>query len=68
MAKAHSEPWTDAEWKEYNRRFDEKIESWLDAGMGRTLILALRPLHHGKPRKSRTARPRVGATGRSPLL
>ena len=32
--KRHPEPWTDVEWKEYNRRFDEKIESWLDAGMG----------------------------------
>ena len=36
--KHHPEPWTDAEWKEYNRLFDEKIESWLDVGMGsRTL-------------------------------
>ncbi len=32
--KRHPEPWTDAEWKEYNRRFDEKIESWLNAGSG----------------------------------
>ena len=32
--KGHPEPWTDAEWKEYNRRFDDKIESWLDVGMG----------------------------------
>ncbi len=32
--KRHPEPWTDAEWKEFNRRFDEKIEFWLDAGMG----------------------------------
>ena len=32
--KRHPEPWTDTEWKEYNRRFEEKIEYWLDAGMG----------------------------------
>ena len=32
--KRHPEPWTDAEWKKYSRRFDERIESWLDAGMG----------------------------------
>ncbi len=32
--RRHPEPWTDAEWKEYNRRFDEKIEAWLNAGMG----------------------------------
>ena len=36
--KRHPETWNDAEWAEYSRRFDEKIESWLDTGMGsRTL-------------------------------
>ncbi len=24
--KRHPEPWTDTEWKEYNRRFEERIE------------------------------------------
>ena len=32
--KHHPEPWADAEWNEYNQRFGEKIEAWLDAGMG----------------------------------
>ena len=32
--KHHPEPWADVEWNEYNQRFGEKIEAWLDAGMG----------------------------------
>ena len=32
--KRHPEPWNDVEWAEYNRRFDEKIESLLDTGIG----------------------------------
>ena len=30
----HPEPWSEADWKEYDERFGEKIDSWLDAGMG----------------------------------
>jgi REP element-mobilizing transposase RayT len=33
-SKHHPEPWDDATWKEYNERFGEKLEAWLDAGMG----------------------------------
>ncbi len=39
--KRHTEPWSDAEWREYNRRFDEKIEGWLDAGMGSRALARL---------------------------
>jgi len=30
----HPEPWSDEEWKEYNRRFGSRLEKWLDVGYG----------------------------------
>ena len=39
--KRHPEPWNDAEWAEYNRRFDEQIESWLDSGLGSRALAQL---------------------------
>ena len=30
----HPEPRSEADWKEHDQRFGEKIEAWLDAGMG----------------------------------
>ena len=30
----HSKPWSEADWKEYDRRFSSRIEAWLDAGLG----------------------------------
>ena len=30
----HPEPFSDADWKEYDDRFGRKLEEWLDAGMG----------------------------------
>lgn len=30
----HPEPWSDEEWKEYNKRFGDRLEKWLDAGHG----------------------------------
>lgn len=30
----HPEPWSDEEWKEYNKRFGDRLEKWLDAGYG----------------------------------
>ncbi len=32
--KAHPEPWTDAEWTEYDDRFGKCLDEWLDAGYG----------------------------------
>ncbi|MFP4203321.1 MAG: transposase, partial [Opitutales bacterium] len=32
--KTHPEPWDDNTWREYNKRFGERLEQWLDAGMG----------------------------------
>jgi REP element-mobilizing transposase RayT len=33
-AALHPEPWDDDTWKEYNERFGEQLENWLDAGEG----------------------------------
>lgn len=30
----HSKPWSEADWKEYDERFGERLEAWLDAGHG----------------------------------
>jgi len=30
----HPEPWSELEWKEYNERFGDRLEGWLDAGYG----------------------------------
>ncbi|MGC8561457.1 MAG: Eco57I restriction-modification methylase domain-containing protein, partial [Phycisphaerae bacterium] len=30
----HPEPWSEAEWEEYSKRFGERLQSWLDAGYG----------------------------------
>lgn len=30
----HPRPWSDFEWNEYDKRFGERLEKWLDAGMG----------------------------------
>ncbi len=30
----HPQPWDDTTWKEYDERFGDKLEQWLDAGMG----------------------------------
>lgn len=30
----HPQPWDDNTWREYNERFGERLEEWLDAGMG----------------------------------
>jgi REP element-mobilizing transposase RayT len=30
----NSEPWGERQWLEYDQRFGERLESWLDAGMG----------------------------------
>ena len=32
--RLHPELWSEADWKEHDQRFGEKIEAWLDAGMG----------------------------------
>jgi REP element-mobilizing transposase RayT len=32
--KHHPEPWSDADWTEYNDRFGKQLDDWLDAGMG----------------------------------
>jgi REP element-mobilizing transposase RayT len=33
-AKCHPQPWDDAVWAEYTERFGDRLEKWLDAGMG----------------------------------
>lgn len=30
----HPEPWSEKEWREYNQRFGERMEKWLDSGYG----------------------------------
>lgn len=30
----HPEPWSDEDWKEYDERFSERLQAWLDAGHG----------------------------------
>jgi len=30
----HPEPWSEADWNEYDERFGGKIDLWLDAGLG----------------------------------
>jgi REP element-mobilizing transposase RayT len=30
----HPEPWSEQDWREYNEQFGDKLEAWLDAGMG----------------------------------
>jgi len=32
--KNHSQPWDTMTWEEYNEKFGEPFEKWLDAGMG----------------------------------
>jgi len=32
--KSHPQPWDEATWEDYNERFGEPFEKWLDAGMG----------------------------------
>jgi len=34
----HPEPWSEKDWDEYNRRFTEKIQTWLDAGYGACVL------------------------------
>ena len=34
----HPEPWSEQDWDEYNRRFTEKIQTWLDAGYGACVL------------------------------
>jgi len=33
-AKRHPQPWDERTWEEYNERFGDRFEKWLDAGMG----------------------------------
>ena len=35
----HSQPWSDADWKEYDERFGERLQSWLDAGYGSCALM-----------------------------
>jgi len=30
----HPQPWSDADWKEYDERFGKQLDEWLDAGLG----------------------------------
>jgi REP element-mobilizing transposase RayT len=32
--RLHPEPWDEERWNEYNERFSERLENWLDAGAG----------------------------------
>jgi len=32
--RLHPKPWGDEQWSEYNTRFGERVETWLDAGHG----------------------------------
>ena len=32
--RRNPEPWSDSQWKEYNRLFPARMERWLDAGEG----------------------------------
>ena len=32
--RLHSKPWSEADWKEYERLFGDGLEAWLDAGIG----------------------------------
>jgi REP element-mobilizing transposase RayT len=36
--RCHPEPWSEKDWDEYNRRFTEKIQTWLDAGYGACVL------------------------------
>jgi len=36
--RKHPEPRTESEWREYDRRFGRKLESWLDAGYGECVL------------------------------
>jgi len=33
-ATLHPKPWDDTTWNEYHERFGDRLEKWLDAGMG----------------------------------
>ena len=33
-AKRHPQPWDDVVWAEYDERFGDRLDKWLDAGMG----------------------------------
>ena len=39
--RLHPEPWSEADWTEYDQRFGKKIEAWLDAGMGSCALARL---------------------------
>ena len=36
--QAHLEPWSQAEWDDYDNRFGERIQQWLDAGHGSCVL------------------------------
>ncbi len=36
--KFHPEPWSNEDWAEYNERFGERMEAWLDAGYGECVL------------------------------
>jgi cobyric acid synthase CobQ len=35
------QPWTESQWREYDEDFGEKLDSWLDAGMGSRALARL---------------------------
>jgi REP element-mobilizing transposase RayT len=37
--KAHPEPWSDADWEEYDERFGKRLDEWLDAGYGSRALM-----------------------------
>jgi len=36
--RLHPEPWDDEQWKDYDERFGQRLESWLDAGSGECIL------------------------------
>ena len=32
--RMHPKPWSEKDWKEYDKRFGNRMEAWLDAGLG----------------------------------
>jgi hypothetical protein len=36
--QAHPLPWTELEWREYDRQFGQRLENWLDGGYGSCVL------------------------------